>query len=607
MKQYDPNEAEDRARLMLAIVVSLTILLGFYFLVERPQNEERRARAAAEAAAAAQRNAEVEAGVAADDGATLKSRDEVIAASGRRIPVAGDKVRGSIALKGARLDDLELLGRYKTVAREEEVELLNPTGAPGAYYVDNGWLANKSGVKLPTPDTIWQLAAGSPDEIRSGGQPVVLEWDNGEGLFFTRSITLDENYLFTVRDTVKNTGTETLDLNAYHMVARHGLPKEFSGFFVLHEGPVAFIGDKHIEPDYKDLNKGEKIEREDTTGWLGFSDKYWLVALLPDKDERFNTRIVGSKGRHSAIYQSDIVAKTQTLAPGAEIAAETHVYAGVKDLKVMEAYEETYGFRKLELGIDFGMWYFITKPFFILLHLLADWTGNIAIAILLMTVIVRAAVFPLTNKSFRSMAKMRIIAPKLKELQEKYKDDRATMQMEIYELYKKEDANPFSGCWPMLLQIPIVFALYKVILISVELRHAPFWGWIPDMSAPDPTSIFNLFGLLPFTPPDVLMIGAWPVLFCISMIQLKRISPPMTDPIQEKLQAWFPYVMTVMLAHFASGLVIYWTWSNVLTVFQQYYILKKVGNEDTHLLRGHSSRRKKKKAKADGAAEAAGE
>jgi len=605
MKQYDPNEAEDRARLMLAIVVSLTILLGFYFLVERPQTEERRARAAAEAAA--QRNAEVEAAVAADDGGALKTRDDVIAASGRRIVVAGDKVRGSIALKGARLDDLELVGRYKTVARTEEVELLNPTGASGAYYVENGWLANRSGVKLPTPETVWQLAAGSPGEIVSGGRPVVLEWDNGEGLLFTRSIALDENYLFTLRDTVRNTGAETLDLNAYHLVARHGLPEAFSGFFVLHEGPVAFIADKHIEPNYKDLNKGEKIEREDTTGWLGFSDKYWLVALLPDKDARFNARIVGGKDKNSPVYQSDMVAKTQTLAPGAEISAKTHVYAGVKDLKVMEAYEETYGFKKLELGIDFGMWYFITKPFFILLHLLAGWTGNIAIAILLMTVIVRLAVFPLTNKSFRSMAKMRIIAPKLKDLQEKYKDDRATMQVEIYELYKKEDANPFSGCWPMLLQIPIVFALYKVILISVELRHAPFWGWIPDMSAPDPTSVFNLFGLLPFTPPDVLMIGGWPVLFCLSMVQLKRISPPMTDPIQEKLQTWFPYVMTVMLAHFAAGLVIYWTWSNVLTIFQQYYILKKVGKEDTHLLRGHSGRRKKKKAKAKDTAETADE
>ena len=601
MKQYDPNEAEDRARLMLAIVVSLTILLGFYFLIERPQNEERRARAAVEAEA--KKKADIEAGVTnvADDNAAFKTRAEKMADSGSRITVAGDKVKGSIALKGARLDDLELLGRYKTVERKEEVELLNPTGAPGAFYVDNGWIANKSGVKLPNADTVWSLASGSPQQISSGGQPVVLEWDNGEGLFFTRSITLDENYLFTVRDTVKNTGADTLDLNAYHMVARHGMPKDFKGFFVLHEGPVAFIGDKHMEPDYKDLDKGEKIERDDTTGWVGFSDKYWLVALLPDKDARFNARIIGNKGSRGTVYQSDIVADTQTLSPGAEIASQTHIYAGVKDLKVMEAYEETYGFKKLERGIDFGMWYYITKPFFILLHLLADWTGNIAIAILLMTVVVRAALFPLTNKSFRSMAKMRLVAPKLKELQEKYKDDRATMQMEIYDLYKKEDANPFSGCWPMILQIPIVFALYKVILISVELRHAPFWGWIQDMSAPDPTSVFNLFGLLPFTPPDILMIGAWPVLFCISMIQLKRISPPMTDPIQEKLQSYFPYVMTVMLAHFAAGLVIYWTWSNVLTTMQQYYILKKVGNEDTHLLRGHSGRRKKKKSKADDA------
>lgn len=597
MKQYDPHEVEDRSRLMMAVIISLTIFLAFYFLVDRPRQQAQQERAAA----AKQVQAEKQTEVAADDG-KLRERTDVMAQSGERLPIKGAKITGSLALKGARLDDILLDGHYKTIAREENVELLSPTGAPGAYYVESGWMADRSGVQMPSSDTVWRLAAGSSRTLESGGKPVQLEWDNGEGLLFTRSIALDENYLFTIRQSMTNNSAQILKVNAYNLIARHGMPDDFKGFFVLHEGPVGFLGDKHIEPNYKDLDKGEKIERENTSGWVGISDKYWLVALLPNKDERFNARVIGAAGKHSSVYQTDIVSNTQELSPGDTAEAQTYVYTGVKDLRVMEAYEETYGFKKLELGIDFGMWYLITKPFYILLHWLSHTTGSIAIAILLMTVIVRLAVYPLTNKSFRSMAKMRFVAPKLQELQAKYKDDRATLQMEIYELYKRENVNPFSGCWPMILQIPIVFALYKVILISAELRHAPFWGWVKDMSAPDPTSIFNLFGLLPFTPPDLLMIGAWPVLFCLTMIQLKRIGPPMADAMQEKLQSYFPFVMTVLLAHFAAGLVIYWTWSNVLTILQQYYILKSVGQEDTHLLRGHSARRKKKPAK-DAAAE----
>lgn len=593
MKQYDPHEVEDRSRLMMAVIISLTIFLAFYFLVDRPRQQAQQERAATEAK---QVQAEKQTDVAADDG-KLRERTDVMAQSGERLLINGAKITGTLALKGARLDDILLEGQYKTIANEENVELLSPTGAPGAYYVESGWMADRSGVQMPSSDTVWSLASGSPRTLESGGKPVQLEWDNGEGLLFTRSIALDENYLFTIRQSMTNNSAQTLKVNAYNLIARHGMPTDFKGFFVLHEGPVGFLGDKHIEPNYKDLDKGEKIERENTSGWVGISDKYWLVALLPDKDERFNARVIGAATKHSSVYQTDIVSNTQELAPGDVAEAQTHVYTGVKDLRVMEAYEETYGFKKLELGIDFGMWYLITKPFYILLHWLSHTTGSIAIAILLMTVIVRLAVYPLTNKSFRSMAKMRFVAPKLQELQAKYKDDRATLQMEIYELYKRENVNPFSGCWPMILQIPIVFALYKVILISAELRHAPFWGWVKDMSAPDPTSIFNLFGLLPFTPPDLLMIGAWPVLFCLTMVQLKRIGPPMADAMQEKLQSYFPFVMTVLLAHFAAGLVIYWTWSNVLTILQQYYILKSVGQEDTHLLRGHSARRKKKPAK----------
>lgn len=591
MKHYNPHENEDRLRVTLAVVISLAVLLGYYFLVDKPEQQRL----------AAARQAQVEQGMAQPRDAAapadvLRERKAVVG-NGARVEIDGARLRGTLSLTGGRIDDVQLTEHYKTIEKTDNVELLNPVGTEGTFYVESGWTSAAQNIAVPDADTQWRRAAGSASVLKSGGAPVVMEWDNGQGLTFRRAVTLDDNYLFTVTQSVINNSAAPVTLNAYHLVARHGKPVDYSGFFVLHEGPIAFLGDEGHEPSYGDLEDGDKLDFDKTTGWLGLTDKYWLAAVVPSAGTTFNARFVGRKGAHGFVYQGDIVAAAQTAEPGRTIEETTYVYAGAKDKDVMQAYEAEYGFRQLVYGIDFGMWSFITKPFFILLHLLNDWTGSIAVAILLMTIVVRACIFPLTNKSFRSMARMRIVAPKLKELQEKHKDDKAALQAAIYDLYKKEDVNPFSGCWPILLQIPIVFALYKVILISVELRHAPFWGWIDDMSAPDPTSVFNLFGLLPFDPPSFLMIGAWPVLFCLTMVQLKRISPPMADPMQEKIQAWFPYIVTLLLAHFAAGLVIYWTWSNVLTILQQYYILKKVGNEDTSLLRGHKSRRKPKKAK----------
>jgi len=601
MKKFDPHEADDRARLMLAIIVSLSIFLGFYFFVEKPKMEERQAVAEKALRQQADRKTEIAKGTDA-----IRPRDEVLADTGERIQIRGTRVFGSLALKGGRLDDLLLTDHRQTLDQDEKVALMTPVGAERAFYVEQGWLAARSGVTLPDANTVWRLAPDSAREITSGGKPVILEWDNGDGLSFRRTLRLDENFLFTLTQSVANKGTTAVDLNPYELVARHGKPVDYSGFFVLHEGPVAFMGKEGIEPSYKTLEKGEKIEYENTSGWLALTDKYWMVALLPTPDARFNARTIGTRAGDKFIYQSDVVGEGRSVAPGDTTEVTSYVYAGVKSLPVIKSYEQLYNFNNLEYSIDFGMWHVLTKPLFMLLHWLADISGNIAIAILLLTVVVRTVLFPLTNKSFRSMAKMRLIAPQMKEIQEQYKQDRAGMQMAIMELYKREDVNPFSGCWPMLLQIPIMFSLYKVILISVELRHAPFWGWVKDMSAPDPTTIFNAFGLIPWDPPQVLMFGAWSLLFQLTMVQLKRISPPMTDPMQERLQAWFPYVIGVLLAHFAAGLVIYWTWSNCLTILQQYYILKKVGKEDTSLLRGHSQRRKSKKKvdAADSAVEA---
>lgn len=602
--KFNPHQGEDRARLLVAVVIALGVMFAFHFFVDKPQLEKAAAQQQKQEIAQAAKMADL---TQAEE--KLRDRAEIVAEGGR-IKIEGAKIRGSLSLKGARLDDILLNDQFTTVEKTANVALLSPTGTRDAFYVESGWISARDGLALPGANTQWRVAAGSPAVIKSGGAPVVLEWDNGQGLTFERSIALDENYLFTITQKVVNRSGGDVLLNAYHLTARHSLPYDFQGFFVLHEGPIAFLNGKSDEPQYKDLVKGEKIEQENVTGWLGFTDKYWMVGLLPDPKQKFNARIVAVPGTkvdvadakpntvsNKAIFQADTVSETVTVPAGGSADETMYVYAGVKNIHIMKDYEDKYGFDRLELGLDFGMWYLITKPFFYVLHFLNSITGNIAIAILLMTIVVRGATYPLSNKSFRSMAKMKLVAPKLKELQEKYHDDKQKLQTEIFELYKKEDVNPFSGCWPMLVQIPIFFALYKVILISVELRHAPFWGWINDLSAPDPTSVFNLFGLIPWTPPQMLMIGAWPLLFCLSMIVQKRISPPMADPTQEKLQTYFPYIVTVMMAHFASGLVIYWTWSNILSTLQQYYILRKVGGEETSLIRGHAARRKPKTKK----------
>lgn len=597
-----PHDNKDRTRMIIAVALSLAILFGFNHFVEKPRQEQLKAQMEQQQAAAQKSATDIKVNDGAApaslkaDGGMMDSREAALDASGQRIAIKGKRVSGSLALTGLRMDDLTLNEHTQTLGSPDPVVLLEPGNTPEGYYFESGWVANGYAGALPDEKTTWHLAAGSAKEVTSGGAPVTLEWNNGAGLTFVREIALDDNFMFTVTNRVKNTGGSDVRLNAYHVVARNNQPRDFSGFFVLHEGPIGSLNGEEDKLTYKKLRAGKTIERNDVSGWLGITDKYWLVAMIPDSAEKFNARVVAAPRQqaNSFIYQTDIVSDAVTIAPGASVDDVTHLYAGVKNTHLIADYEKQLGVKNLDFAFDFGMWYFITQPFYYLLHMLFALTGSVAAGILLMTVIVRGAVFPLASKGFRSMARMKVIQPQLKELQEKHKGDKAALQMAIFDLYKRENVNPFSGCWPIVVQIPIFFALYKVILLSVDLRHAPFWGWIHDLSAPDPTSIFNLFGLIPWTPPQALMIGAWPVLFCITMVLQKRLTPPMPDATQERIQAFFPFVFTVMLAHFASGLVIYWTWSNVLSILQQYYILRKVGGEDTSLIRGHAARRKKK-------------
>jgi YidC/Oxa1 family membrane protein insertase len=610
MPQLPPssNDPQDTTRLLMFIAVAMTIFLGYSFFFEKPQQhaqpqqaQQQQTKVAAPEVSKAQQ---------------VKSRPEALAAT-QRVAIHGDKLTGSINLAGARIDDLSLVGYYtasETLHKTRQtgftpkqqqkeyaddhgfVELLSPSGTVQSYYIEAGWTSDDKSAVLPDEKSVWSLAPGSASTLSSGSS-VTLQWDNGHGLLFKRDIALDENYLFTVTQTVTNRTSSAVSLHPWHLISRHNVPTGFTDNFIMHEGPVANLDGKLKAPSYSDLLDGEKLEQENAQGWVGITDKYWFVGLFSDPQQKFNARIIGSKTGDLPTYQADIVGDAQTVQPGQSITDKKFVFAGVKNMPLLNSYQDKHGFKNMDLAFDFGIFYLITKPFFYLLHFLMTLTGNVGLAILCITVIIRAAVFPLASKSFRSMAGMKKIAPQLKELQAKYADNREKLQMEIFELYKKEDVNPFSGCWPLLVQIPIFFALYKAILLSVELRHAPFWGWINDLSAPDPTNIFNLFGLIPWNPPDFLWVGAWPVLYCITMIIERRLSPPMPDPTQEMLQEWFPYIITLMLAQFSVGLVIYWTFSNVLGILQQYYILRKVGGEKVSIIRGHSERQKKKPAK----------
>jgi len=587
----DPHDKQDNFRLLLAIMISLLILLLFRNFFDNPQLEKIQSQQIQQQQMQAQKSAS--APIAEQK---LIEKQEDVTTTTRRILILGEKVEGSISLTGARIDDLSLNEHTATVESKENMALLSPSGTKNAYYVESGWATNDEDILVPDNKTVWSLAPGSADVLETDGA-INLQWDNGHGLLFERKIELDDNYLFTITQKIINKTNAEKKFNAWHLISRHSLPIDFKGFFILHEGPLGYLDNKLMEPSYKNLDNGEKFERENTQGWLGITDKYWFVGIFPNPQEKFNARIIGSTVNNKRAYQTDVVAETQTIAPGQSIEDKKFIFAGVKNLTLMIKYQKKYGLEHLDLTFDFGWWYFITKPFFYLLHLLMFLTGNVGLAILSMTVIVRGAVFPLANKSFISMAGMKKIAPKLKELQKKYSNDKEKLQAEIFELYKSEKINPFNGCWPILLQIPIFFALYKCIMLSVELRHTPFLGWINDLSAPDPTNIFTLFGLLDWSPPSLLSIGAWPILFCLTMIVQKRLTPPMPDKTQEQLQTWFPFIITIMLANFAAGLVIYWTWSNVLGVLQQYYILRKLGGQDISLIHGHSERRRKKKPK----------
>ena len=588
----------DNRNMIIAIALSIVVLFGWQFFVAGPQLEQAQRRAeiiAQQEREAASANlptptnpdgttpaAAAGAPVPAGTPGSFADRSAALAASAR-VTIDTPSLSGSINLMGARLDDLQLKEYRETVEEDSPIiTLLVPSGAPGGYYVEQGWAAAGTDTAVPDGTSLWTLE--SANDVLTSASPVTMSWDNGEGQIFRRTFAVDDDYLFTVTQSIENTGASTVVFYPYSRIVRQGTPK-VQNFFIQHEGPLGVLGDNNlISKKYTDIANDKQIDATSAGGWLGFTDKYWATAVISEPQQPLNARFSHTLVGGTDVYQTSFVESTPVnVGPGQTAEETSYVFAGAKRDNVIAGYERTYGFDRLELLIDWGWLWFFTHPMFWLLTSLYGILGNFGLAILAVTVLVKALFFPLASRSYRSMAAMRRVQPEMKAIQDRFKDDRAQQQQAMMELYKKEKINPLSGCWPVLIQIPVFFALYTVIFISLEMRHAPFFGWIVDLAAPDPTNIFNLFGLIPWDPTTVpligglLHLGVWPLVMGITMWVQMKLNPPPTDPTQAMIFNWMPVIFTFMLGTFPAGLVIYWAWNNTLSVTQQYFIMKRNG------------------------------
>ena len=600
----------DQKNTILAVVLSAIVLIGweyFYALPQKQRQEELQRQAQttqvrpapqptpqstpgpASQGAAPQAPSQSGAGTPAEP----KSREAIIA-SAPRIAIDTPRIRGSIALKGARIDDASLIQYHETVdPTSPAIVLLSPSGSPHPFYAEFGWVGSAgANVKTPGPDTVWRQEGSG---LLGPGRPVVLVYDNGEGLVFRRTVAIDEKYLITVKDEVANTGPAAVTLYPYALISRHGTPPT-SGYGILHEGPIGVLGKDQClrqsgfsiytachEESYKTLEDKKSISFIVKNAWFGFTDKYWAAVLLPDTGAELQGHFTANMLDTLKTYQADYLLNAQTIAPGAKGSADGRLFAGPKEVQLINDYDDALHLNRFELLIDWGLFYFITKPMFWALDYIYRLVGNFGVAILIVTVLLKGLFFPLANKSYASMAKMKAVQPQMQALRERYPDDKVKQQQELMELYRREKINPVAGCLPIVIQIPVFFALYKVLFVTIEMRHAPFFGWIKDLSAPDPTNVFNLFGLLPYDPSQLpviggfLVLGLWPLIMGVTMWVQMKLNPAPPDPAQKLMFDWMPVIFTFMLASFSSGLVIYWAWNNTLSVIQQSIIMRRHG------------------------------
>ncbi len=569
----------DQKRLFLAIAISVMILLGFQLIMPAPKPvlpppAQTADTPAAPAAPQGQSVTSTPAGPAAATATTVPREVP-------RLQIDGARVQGSISLLGARIDDLVLKGYRTSVSPAAPlVRLLEPRSEKDPYYIQVGWSADPgTTAKLPDSDTLW-TGTGTVTPT----MPAILTWNNGEGLTFEIEVGLDADYMFTLTQRVQNATGAPVALHPWARIRRDTKPTT-EGYYILHEGMLGILDARLKEVTYDTAKSdGEKkagvaLEQPSTGGWLGFTDKYWLTAIIPDQKAANLAAVRHIKEAGADRFQVDFVSKDAVAAPAGGTATATwRAFAGAKEVHVLDRYEDTLDVKWFSYAVDWGWFFYITKPFFYSIDWFFQLTGNFGVAILVFTLIIKLAFFPLANKSYRSMSKMKLLAPKMTALREQYKEEPQKLQQAMMEMYKTEKVNPASGCLPILIQIPVFFALYKVIFTTIEMRQAPFFGWIKDLSAIDPTNIFNLFGLLPFDPGQYshfLHLGVWPLIMGVTMWAQMKLNPAPPDPVQAKIFAWMPVVFTFMLASFPAGLVIYWTWNNLLTIGQQWLIMRQ--------------------------------
>ncbi|GIR04900.1 MAG: membrane protein insertase YidC [Candidatus Pelagibacterales bacterium] len=562
--------------LILAIILSVGVLFIWSFFFEAPEQEMLNGEIESGDVSEVNSNEldmeaidEIERslGITENDNIGL---DEALSAD-KRVKIETNSIVGSINLKGLRIDDI-VLKKYNETQEEfsEKIRVLQPIDTYDGYEVTFGWIKNQdANFETPNAESIWKVS--NNNATLTSNNEVEFEWSNTTGQTFVTTIGLDEDYLFDITQEVKNNSNEEIIINNASKVTRKQAPS-LSGMFILHEGLLGVLQEKLELIDYDDLKDDEEtLNFESDNGWVGITDKYWLAALIPDQNKSFKAIYTYDNG-YIAYYRSLNATK---VAAGSDHIVESQIFIGAKEAKLIDRYQEDYGIYNFDLAIDWGWFYFLTKPLFNVIYFFSELSGNFGLAIIILTVITRIVFFPLANWSFISMAKMKMLQPEMTRIKELHKDDRAQQQQALMALYKKEKVNPISGCLPILIQIPFFFAIYKMLFVSIEMRHAPFYGWIQDLAAKDPTTIFNLFGLIPWDPPSFMIIGIWPVLMGLTMYIQQKLNPAPPDPIQARIFMFFPLFITILLAQFAAGLVIYWTTNNVLSIIQQWIINKR--------------------------------
>ena len=588
---------EDNKNLLLAIALSVVVLIGWNYFFGVPLMERQGATSQQTASGqpgaptpsqAGGPSAPVPGTVPTGAAAPSIEPREVALTRAPRIAINTPAISGSISLRGGRIDDVSLKNYRETVdAKSPNIVLFAPSGSQNPYYAEFGWVGPPAGT-VPTSDTVWT----ADSQTLTPERPVTLTWDNGQGLLFRRVISVDAKSMFTIRDSVENRGSAPVTLYNFGLVSRHGKPTTL-GYYVLHEGLIGVLGDQGLqEYTYDDLDKEGVVPGQNTRGkiwngvgggFVGITDKYWAAAVIPDQGQTYVGSFTSRQEASGKVYQANVLGDRRDLQPGQTVEATQRLFAGAKEVSVVDGYKDSLSIKNFDLLIDWGWFYFITKPLFKVIDFFYRLVGNFGVSILIVTVLLKLLFFPLASKSYASMAKMKAVQPEMVAIRERYADDKVKQQQALMELYRKEKINPVAGCWPVLIQIPVFFALYKVLFVTIEMRHAPFFGWVRDLAAPDPTSIFNLFGLLPYDPGAVpvlgpfLMLGVWPIIMGVTMWLQMKMNPEPADPVQKQVFGWMPIIFTFMLASFPAGLVIYWAWNNALSIAQQYFIMRKNG------------------------------